>query len=80
VRRTHWRQSVPIASWLFALGVAPCDAHRAGTAAGVELQSWVFPQNRDEGITAFEEPARQAVEYYSERIGPYPYEKLARGN
>src|SRR5262249_1555925 len=26
---------------------------------------------------AFEGPARQAVEFYSDHIGPYPYEKLA---
>ena len=25
----------------------------------------------------FEEPAREAIEFYSEHIGPYPYEKLA---
>ena len=25
----------------------------------------------------FEEPAREALEFYSEHVGPYPYEKLA---
>jgi len=44
---------------------------------GVELQTWVAHQDRDNGITSFEEPARQALEFYSEHIGPYSYEKLA---
>lgn len=77
LRRTHWRQSVPIASWLFTVAVAPFASHHADPAGGIDLQSWIFPQNRDEGVAAFEGPARQALEYYSERIGPYPFEKLA---
>ncbi len=76
-RRTHWRQSVPIASWLFALGLARFDAHHAGTVQGVPLQTWVFPQNRDAGRELFEQTSRRAMDFFSERIGPYPYERLA---
>jgi len=36
-----------------------------------------FHQDRDAGAAAFEEPTRQAIEFYSDRVGPYPYEKLA---
>jgi aminopeptidase N len=76
-RRTHWRQSVPIASWLFALGLARFDAHHAGTVQGVPLQTWVFPQDRDAGRALFEQTSRRAMDFFSERIGPYPYERLA---
>jgi aminopeptidase N len=76
-RRTHWRQSVPIASWLFAIGVARFDAHHAGTIEGVPLQTWSFPQDRSAARGLFEETSRRAVSFFSDRVGPYPYEKLA---
>jgi len=43
----------------------------------VELQTWVAHQDAEVGRVYFEVPARQALEFYSERVGPYPYEKLA---
>lgn len=76
-RLTHWKQSVPIASWLNALGVAQFSAHHAGLVKGVELQTWVYRQEREAGPVWFETTARQAVEYFSDQIGPYSYEKLA---
>jgi aminopeptidase N len=76
-RRTHWKQSVPISSWLYALGVARFTVHHAGLTEGVPLQTWVFPQDREPGLTLFEETSRQAMAFFAERIGPYSYEKLA---
>lgn len=77
LRRTHWRQSVPIASWLFALGVARFAVSHAGTTAGVPLQSWVFPQDRDKGYAMFEATTRSAMEFLSSSVGPFAYEKIA---
>ena len=76
-RRTHWRQSVPISSWLNAIGVAQFSAHHAGTVRGVALQSWSYRQDSARGPATFELPARRAVDFFSDYIGPYPYEKLA---
>jgi len=76
-RRTHWRQSVPIASWLYTLGVARFTAHHAGEVQGVPLQTWVFPQDRDAGLRLFEDLSRRAMNFFVTQIGPYPYEKLA---
>jgi aminopeptidase N len=75
-RMTHWKQSVPIASWLNNIGVAQFAARTFGTALGIPLQTWVFHQDRDAGITSLETPMRQAMEFYSDYVGPYPYEKL----
>jgi aminopeptidase N len=77
LRRTHWKQSVPISSWLYALGVARFSVHYAGRVKDVELQSWVFPQDREVGRRTFEDLARRAMTFFVDRIGPYPYEKLA---
>ena len=76
-RLTHWKQNVPIASWLNTLGVEQFYVHYAGTVRGVELQTWVAHQDKDAGIVYFEGPARQALEFYSDFVGPYAYEKLA---
>jgi aminopeptidase N len=75
-RLTHWKQSIPIASWLNAIGVAQFAVHHAGTVRGIPLQTWVYHQDRDAGIITFEVPARRAIEFYSDFVGPYPYEKL----
>ena len=76
-RRTHWKQSVPLASWLFAVGIARFDTHHAGITQGVPLQTWAFPQDRVAARTLFEETTRRAMDFFSARIGPFPYEKLA---
>jgi aminopeptidase N len=76
-RVTHWRESAPVASWLNNIGVARFAARYFGAAAGVPLETWVFYQDRQAGMATFEEPTRQAMEFFSERIGAYPYEKLA---
>lgn len=76
-RATHWKQSVPIAVWLDQIGVAQFASRHFGRAAGVPLQTWVFPQDRDNGIVSLEEPMRRAIEFFNDHVGPYPYQKLA---
>jgi aminopeptidase N len=76
-RLTHWKQAVPIASWLNAVGVQRFAVHHAGRVKDVELQTWVSPQDDEMGRAYFEGPARTALEFFSDRIGPYAYEKLA---
>ncbi len=77
LRLTHWKQSVPISSWLYAIGVARFSSHHAGFVKGVELQTWVFPQDRETGVRIFERLSRGAMTFFVEQIGPYSYEKLA---
>jgi aminopeptidase N len=77
-RRTHWKQSVPISTWLNALGVARFTSRTFATVdGGIELQTWVSHQEREEGIATFEIPVMQAYDFYTSHIGPYSYEKLA---
>ena len=76
-RMTHWNQAVPIAVWLYNIGVAQFASRHFGSAAGVPLETWVYHQDREAGIGTFEGPTRQAMEFYSSAVGPYPYQKLA---
>ena len=76
-RRTHWRQSVPIATWLYVLGVARFAVQHVDDFRGAPIQTWVYPQDRDAGFHDFAVPTKQAMEYYHDRVGPFAYEKLA---
>jgi aminopeptidase N len=76
-RRTHWKQSVPIATWLYAIGVARFATRHFDVVRGVPQQAWVFPQDMEQGYRGFEFTGRRAFEYFSDWIGPYAYEKLA---
>ncbi len=76
-RLTHWKQSVPIASWLNAVGVAQFAVHHDGLVRGVPHQTWVYRQERAVGPAWFETRSRQAMEFLSDYVGPYAYEKLA---
>jgi aminopeptidase N len=76
-RLTRWNQKVPIATWLFNIGVAEFSSRTFTTFAGIPLQTWVYPKDRNAAIATFEEPTRMAIDFYSSHIGPYPYQKLA---
>ncbi len=77
LRRTVWRESVPIAPWLYALGVAPFAVQHVGEYRGVPIETWVFAQDRDAGFHDFAVPSRDVLAFFSEWVGPYAYEKLA---
>lgn len=76
-RLTHWSEATPISSWLYALGVAHFAVRHAAVVRGVPLEFWVFPQDADKGFALFEEDARACFEFFSDRVGPFVYEKLA---
>ena len=77
MRRTVWRESVPIAPWLYALGVARFAVQRVGDYRGIPLETWVFAQDRDAGFYDFAVPVKEVMAFYSEWVGPFSYEKLA---
>ncbi len=77
MRRTVWRESVPIAPWLYALGVTRFAVQHVGDYRGVPIETWVFAKDRDAGFHDYAVPSMDALAFYSEWVGPYSYEKLA---
>ncbi len=75
-RLTHWRHSVPIASWLYVLGVARFAVQHVDDYDGISISTWVYPQDRDAGFYDFAVPTKAAMAFYSDMVGPYSYEKL----
>lgn len=76
MRLTHWKQSVPICSWLMVISVSRYAVQYLGEYRGISVQTWVFPQNRDEGFYDFANAIRP-LEFFDTHVGPYAYEKLA---
>ena len=74
---THWKQSVPIATWLYNLGVARFAVQHVDDYMGKAIQTWVYYQDRDAGFYDFAVPTKQVLEFYGDWVGPYSYEKLA---
>lgn len=76
-RRTHWRNSVPIASWLYMLGVARFAMQQVDTFDGKPIETWVYPQDRDAGFADFATPTKDVLGFYTDYVGPFAYERLA---
>ena len=74
---THWKQSIPVSSWLFVLGVADFAVQYVDDFEGKSIQTWVYSKNRETGFYDFKEPTKKVLAFYSKYVGPYAYEKLA---
>ena len=77
VKLTHWKQTVPVSSWLFVLGVADFAVKYVDEFKGKSIQTWAYSKNREAGFYDFDEPTKKVLEFYSAYVGPYAYEKLA---
>lgn len=77
LRRTHWRQAIPVSPWLNVLAAAEFAVQYVDTFDGKSIQTWVFRQDRDAGFYDFAVPTRRALEFFSSYVGPFEFEKLA---
>tara|TARA_B100002019_G_scaffold252755_1_gene233878 strand:- start:192 stop:1811 length:1620 start_codon:yes stop_codon:yes gene_type:complete len=77
IKKTHWKQSVPISCWLYALGVAEFAIDYVDYFNGKSIQTWVYKQDRDKGFYDFKVPTKHTLEFFSDYVGPFAYEKLA---
>jgi len=76
-RRTHWKNAVPIAPWLYVLGAARFAVQRVGTFDGKSIETWVYAQDRDAGFADLATPTKEVLAYYTDYVGPFAYERLA---
>jgi aminopeptidase N len=76
LKLTHWKEEVPLATKVMAFGAADFDIRLAGVADNIPVWTYVFKENRREGFSDYA-VAIKPVNFFSELIGSYPYEKLA---
>jgi aminopeptidase N len=75
-RVTHWRTDVPLPPKVMIIGVADFVVDTVATVDGVPVQSWVYPEDREAGFRDLGQ-APPILRFFEEKLGPYPYEKLA---
>ena len=76
VKLTHWKEEISIPTKVMVIGVAKFAVRLAGKIGGTDIWSYVFPEDREAGFSDYS-VAVDPFTWYSEQIGPYPYEKLA---
>jgi aminopeptidase N len=76
-RLTLWSEPAAIPTYCMVVGLAEFQVTRIGTADGVPLSVWVFPQDADAAARMFARTALM-MEFYADRLGPFPYAKLAQ--
>jgi aminopeptidase N len=74
---TRWSESKPIPAYCMVFGAAEFSFLTDGTAAGAPLYIYSYPQDSEAAARKFARSGL-ALTYFSELIGPYPYEKLAQ--
>ncbi len=76
IKFTHWKENIPLSTKLMVIGVARFAVRNNGNYKSIPVSSWVFPQNRENGFKDYA-VGKKALQYFSETIGKYSYEKLA---
>lgn len=88
-RRTWiWQTDVPHPTYTLVVGGAELEVDTVGLAACgsapasprvdgcVEVTTWLYPEDAEAGAASFVRAA-EMVDFFSDVIGPFPYEKLA---
>jgi len=73
---THWVSGVPVPPKVMVMGAARFAIRTTGYVGNIPIQAWVYPQDREAGFHDFSQ-AERAVGFFQDRIGPFPFEKLA---
>lgn len=76
IKLTHWKEDVPLSTKLMVIGAANFVIGNNETYNTIPISSWVFSENEKKGLENYKYGIK-ALDYFSEIIGPYSYEKLA---
>ena len=75
-----WETDVTIPTYTMVVGVADFAIDTVGTSCSggrcIDVTAWLFAPDRGRGAPSFAR-ASEMVDFYSELVAPFPYEKLA---
>jgi aminopeptidase N len=71
-----WRENAPIPTYCMVFGAAEFTVLHLGEAANVPMSYYVFPGDAAVAMKSFGR-TEEIVQFFSDNVGPYPYEKLA---
>lgn len=75
-KQTRWQENTPIPTKVMVIGAARFAVEEVGAVGGVPVQSWLYPKDSQKGFIDYR-PAKEILQYFIDKIGPYSYEKLA---
>jgi aminopeptidase N len=73
---THWKETTPIPTKVMAIGAAQFAVARVDSSACVPVTAWVYPKDKEKGYYDYS-LAPGILNFFSDYIGPYPFQKLA---
>ena len=59
------------------MGVAEFAVQYVDNFDGKSIQTWVYKQDREKGFYDFAIPTKHTLQFFSDYVGPFAYEKLA---
>jgi aminopeptidase N len=73
---THWKEEIPIPTKIMAIGIARFSVVKLNNNYSIPVNAWVYPQNKEKGVYDFS-VAANILQFFTQYIAPYPFEKLA---
>lgn len=73
---THWKEDAVLPTKVMVIGAARFATSLAGVVGNVPVETWVYPQNKEEGFYDFK-IATQVLSYFTDQLGSFPFKKLA---
>lgn len=75
-RITHWKEEIPIPTKVMVIGAARFAVKQFSDSISTPVSAWAYPQDSTKGFYDYA-LAPSIVTFFSDYIGPYPFEKLA---
>lgn len=72
----HWSEHVPLPTYCMVFGAAEFYVNKQGVWNGIPVVNYLYPADSTNGVNDLSHSIK-ILEYFSNLIGPYPYEKLA---
>lgn len=73
---TRYHEEVPIPAKVMVVGIARFAMEVSGRVENIQVESWVYPQNKVEGFYDYSVSSK-VLDYFHTHIGDYSYKKLA---
>lgn len=74
---THWKEDVPLPTKVMVIGIAKFAVKKfPDSPSDIPVSAWVYPQDSVSGFRNYS-TAPAILKFYSDYVGPFPYNKLA---
>jgi len=73
---TRYHEEIPIPVKVMVVGIARFAMEVSGRVGNIQVESWVYPQNKAEGFFDYS-VSEKVLDFFHTHIGDYSYKKLA---